>query len=182
MHRIVPRISLTTLLCAVFCYVAIGQTIPPQDVPLTPSATPRIDPNIPALTNSVTTPEPSNGAALTANVPDTTDDTADTTIDPASLLPDPTPVPRANASLIGGTIRNSIGCATDLRCGYLAAAKMTFAFDPRTHIYSVALRHQPPICTRGTVFLSTLSSMAALFSLKRFGFIPRLQQVRVKVR
>src|ERR1700730_16648037 len=103
--RIVSKISVSTLLFAVFSCAAVGQAIPPQSVPLTPSATPRADSALPVPTNSVTTPQPSDSAALTANVPDTMPDTTpDTTIDPASLLPDPTPLPRANASLIGGTI------------------------------------------------------------------------------
>jgi hypothetical protein len=136
MHRIVSRISLTTLLCAVFCYAAVGQTIPPQNVPLTPSATPYGDPAVSVPTNSVTTPQPSDSAALTANGPDTTaDNTPDTTIDPASLLSDPTPLPRANASLIGGTVEKLDRVRDRLTLRVFGGGKMTFAFDPRTHIY-----------------------------------------------
>lgn len=140
MHRfvssIVPRISLTTMLCAVFCYAVIGQTIPPQNAPLTPAAAPKQDPAVPAPTNSAFTPQPSNSAALTANVPDaTTDNTPDTSIDPASLLPDPTPLPRANASLIGGSIEKLDRVRDRLTLRVFGGGKMTFAFDPRTHIY-----------------------------------------------
>src|SRR5271163_680635 len=101
--KIASRISVSTLLCAVFAYTAVGQTILPQDAPLTPSATPKEDPPVVAPTSSGTTPQPSDSVPLMGTVPDTTaDNTPDTSIDPASLLPDPPALPRANASLIGG--------------------------------------------------------------------------------
>lgn len=134
--KIVPKISVSTLLFAVFSCAAVGQAIPPQNVPLTPSATPKQDPAVPAPANAVTTPQPSDSATLIANVPDTApDNTPDTSIDPASLLPDPSPLPRANASLIGGTIEKLDRVRDRLTVRVFGGGKMTFAFDPRTHIY-----------------------------------------------
>jgi hypothetical protein len=133
--KIVSKISVSTLLFAVFSCAAVGQAIPPQSVPLTPSATPKEDPTVVAPASSATL-QPSDSTALTTNAPDTTNDnSADTFIDPASLLPDPTPLLRANASLIGGTVEKLDRVRDRLTVRVFGGGKMIFAFDPRTHIY-----------------------------------------------
>jgi hypothetical protein len=133
--KIVSKISVSTLFCLVFTYAAVGQTISPQNAPLATSATPREDPPVVAPTSSGAT-QPSDSAPLAATVPDTTaDNTPDTSIDPASLLPDPPALPRANASLIGGTVEKLDRVRDRLTVRVFGGGKMTFAFDPRTHIY-----------------------------------------------
>jgi Domain of unknown function (DUF5666) len=137
MHRspltVIRKLSLAAL-AIVLSHAAIGQTIPSQNAPLTPSAAPKQDPAISAATNPATASQPGNAdsAAFTADVPDTT---PDTTMDPASLLPDPSPLPRANASLIGGTIEKLDRVRDRITVRVFGGGKMTFAFDPRTHIY-----------------------------------------------
>jgi hypothetical protein len=135
--RMLSKISVSILLCAVFAYAAIGQTIPPQNEPFTPSATPKPDPAAPAPTNAVTTPQPSDSTPVTTTtIPDTMADTSpDTSVDPASLLPDPPALPSANASLIGGTIERLDRVRDRLTVRVFGGGKMVFAFDPRTHIY-----------------------------------------------
>jgi hypothetical protein len=138
MHRfpltVIPKLSLIALMGAVLSYAAIGQTLPPQNMPLAPSTVPKEDPAVAAPANPGRSAQPNDtdSAALTVDVPDTT---PDTTIDPASLLPDPSPLPRANASLIGGTIEKLDRVRDRLTVRVFGGGKMTFAFDPRTHIY-----------------------------------------------
>ena len=56
--------------------------------------------------------------------------------DPASLLPDPAPVPRAKASLIGGTIQKLDRVRDQITLSVFGGGHMKVMFDPRTHIYS----------------------------------------------
>jgi hypothetical protein len=141
MHCFVPKIAsrilFSTLLFAVFAHMAAGQTIPPQNVPLTPSAEPKVDRAVVAPANSAAAPQPSDSRPVTiTTAPDTTaDNTPDTFVDPASLLPDPPALPRANASLIGGTVEKLDRVRDRLTVRVFGGGKMTFAFDPRTHIY-----------------------------------------------
>lgn len=67
--------------------------------------------------------------------PVTTTDRADIELDPASLLPDLPALPRAKASLIGGTIQKVDRIRDQLTVQLFGGGKMKVAFDPRTHIY-----------------------------------------------
>jgi hypothetical protein len=56
-------------------------------------------------------------------------------VDPASLLPDLPPVPRANATLIGGTIGRLDRVRDQLTVNVFGGGRATILFDPRTKVY-----------------------------------------------
>lgn len=59
----------------------------------------------------------------------------DVVVDPASLLPDGPSVPRANATLIAGTIERLDRVRDQIAIRVFGGGRMTVLFDPRTHIY-----------------------------------------------
>jgi hypothetical protein len=66
----------------------------------------------------------------------TTDSSSDAiAVDPASLLPDLPPVPRSNASLIGGTIGRLDRVRDQVTVNVFGGGKATVLFDPRTKVY-----------------------------------------------
>jgi hypothetical protein len=64
-----------------------------------------------------------------------TDSDTDTVADPASLLPDVPPVPRTNATLIGGTIERLDRVRDQMAVSVFGGGRMIVLFDPRTRIY-----------------------------------------------
>lgn len=60
---------------------------------------------------------------------------ADIVADPASLLPDLPPVPKANATLIGGTVERLDRVRDQLTVRVFGGGRMNVLFDPRTRIY-----------------------------------------------
>ena len=56
-------------------------------------------------------------------------------VDPASLLPDLPPVPRANATLIGGTIGRLDRVRDQVTLNIFGGGRTTVLFDPRTKVY-----------------------------------------------
>lgn len=69
--------------------------------------------------------------------PSITDETTDESIavDPGSLLPDLPPVPRANATLVGGTVEKLDRVRDKVLVSVFGGGKMTVLFDPRTVVY-----------------------------------------------
>jgi hypothetical protein len=69
--------------------------------------------------------------------PSITDENAEDsiTVDPSSLLPDLPPVPRANATLIGGTIAKLDRVRDRVVVKVFGGGDMTVLFDPRTVVY-----------------------------------------------
>lgn len=67
----------------------------------------------------------------------TTDETPDTSIsvDPSSLLPDLPPVPKADATLVGGTVEKLDRVRDRVVVRAFGGGKMTILFDPRTIVY-----------------------------------------------
>jgi hypothetical protein len=65
-----------------------------------------------------------------------TKEASDTTLDPASLLPDPPSLPSKNTSLIGGTIEKLDRVRDQFTIRVFGGGKVRMCFDPRTHIYS----------------------------------------------
>jgi len=59
----------------------------------------------------------------------------DITVDPASLLPELTPVPRANATLVGGTVERLDRIRDRVTVRVFGGGKETFLYDPRTQVY-----------------------------------------------
>ncbi len=95
--------------------VAGGQTRAPENV-VSPTAT----------TSSFS---PSNDAVQPVG------DSSESTLDPASLLPDLPSLPRTNASLVGGTIEKLDRVRAQIMVHTFGGGSMRIAFDPRTHIY-----------------------------------------------
>ncbi len=60
---------------------------------------------------------------------------ADIVADPASLLPDLPPLPRANATLIGGTVERLDRVRDRLTIRVFGGGRMNILFDPRTRVY-----------------------------------------------
>jgi hypothetical protein len=59
----------------------------------------------------------------------------DAVVDPASLLPDVPSVPRANATLIGGTIERLDRVRDQITVRVFGGGRMSALFDPRTRVY-----------------------------------------------
>lgn len=55
--------------------------------------------------------------------------------DPASLLPDLPPVPRAKATLIGGTVERLDRVRDQVTVRVFGGGRVNILFDPRTHVY-----------------------------------------------
>ncbi len=66
----------------------------------------------------------------------TTSSSAAIELDPASLLPDLPALPRAKASLIGGSIQKVDHVRDQLTLQIFGGGRMKVLFDPRTHIYA----------------------------------------------
>jgi hypothetical protein len=84
---------------------------------------------------------PSSGSIKSASIepgkPSTTEDSFDTgiVVDPSSLLPELPPVPRRNATLIGGTLERLDRVRDEMTLHVFGGGKMTAFFDPRTRVY-----------------------------------------------
>jgi len=66
---------------------------------------------------------------------DVLDTATDTTVDPASLLPDLQALPTSKTSLIGGTVEKLDRVRDQITVQVFGGGKMKIYFDPRTHIY-----------------------------------------------
>jgi len=80
-------------------------------------------------TQSNIKPEPAATAAASSE----TD--KDIVADPASLLPDLLPVPKANATLIGGTVEKLDRVRDQVTVRVFGGGRMSVLFDPRTRVY-----------------------------------------------
>lgn len=94
-------------------------------------------------TNNAVTPSNSTAEVPRPNPPNPTDasiqpaeESAEPTLDPASLLPDLPALRPAKASLIGGTINKLDRVRDQVTVQVFGGGKMQIAFDTRTHIYN----------------------------------------------
>lgn len=86
-----------------------------------------------AATSSVIS---STGTSIEPVQPATPPDTgAEIVADPASLLPDLPRVPKAKATLIGGTVERLDRVRDQLTIRVFGGGRMNVLFDPRTHVY-----------------------------------------------
>lgn len=69
-----------------------------------------------------------------ASAPDNSTD-ADIVADPASLLPDLPPIPRAKATLVGGTVERLDRVRDQVTVQVFGGGRTNVLFDPRTHVY-----------------------------------------------
>jgi hypothetical protein len=75
------------------------------------------------------------GPVRPANDPAASGRNPDSTVDPASLVPDLPALSPKNTSLVGGTIRKLDRVRDVLTVDVFGGGKMTIAFDTRTHIF-----------------------------------------------
>ena len=75
--------------------------------------------------------------AIEPRKPSITEDTDESsvTVDPASLLPELPPVPKANATLVGGTVDRIDHVRDKITVRIFGGGKESFLFDPRTQVY-----------------------------------------------
>ena len=75
--------------------------------------------------------------AIEPRKPSITENSEDTsiTVDPSTLLPELPPVPKANATLIGGTLDRIDMVRDKLTIRLFGGGKESFLFDPRTQVY-----------------------------------------------
>ena len=108
--------------CAFFTTLAYGQTStdPDPGAAMVSPATGSIQPE----TIQPGTPAPDEKAEESAIV-----------ADPASLIPDLPPVPRKNATLVGGTLERLDRVRDQVTLRVFGGGKMSVLFDPRTHVY-----------------------------------------------
>jgi hypothetical protein len=113
----------------VFIGLMIGSFAYAQ-APAGPAASKATSTVVSPATESNIKPEP-------ASIADASKDKEETEIvaDPASLLPDLPPVPRANATLIGGTVERLDRVRDQLTVRVFGGGRMNVLFDPRTRIY-----------------------------------------------
>ena len=92
----------------------------------------------PANNSSIVADPATTGAqpAIEPIKPDTAkEDDASIMVDPASLLPDLPPVPRAKATLVGGTLERLDRVRDQLTVRVFGGGQVKALFDPRTHVY-----------------------------------------------
>jgi hypothetical protein len=78
--------------------------------------------------------QPNNIQPGTPAAPDATADAA-IVADPATLLPDPPPVPHKNATLVGGTLERLDRVRDKVTVRVFGGGRVDALFDPRTHVY-----------------------------------------------
>jgi hypothetical protein len=97
--------------------------------------------------------------------PVTTTDRAEIELDPASLLPDLPALPRAKASLIGGTIQRVDRIRDQLTVQVFGGGKLKVAFDPRTRIYQGStLGSAPDLRPGDRVYVDTILDGSTIFA------------------
>ena len=75
--------------------------------------------------------------------------------DPASLLPDLPPVPRAKATLIGGTVERLDRVRERVTVRVFGGGRMSVLYDPRTRVYLGTRTRRSPICTKANASILT---------------------------
>jgi len=106
------------------------------------------------------TPAPASHAAIQP----LTDD-SDTTVDPASLLPDLPSLAPAKASLVGGTVQKLDRVRDQITVQVFGGGKMKIFFDTRTHIYEGSRQASTSDLHRGDrVYVDTILDGSIVFA------------------
>lgn len=107
--------------CMLFACLAVGQA--PKEASSSAMVSPKS--------------EASAAAAIEPRKPSIAEDSEDSgvTVDPASLLPELPPVPKANATLVGGTVERIDRVRDKITVRIFGGGKESFLFDPRTQVY-----------------------------------------------
>jgi hypothetical protein len=88
-----------------------------------------------ATSSIVSSEESSVKAAQPSGIAISNDSDAEIVADPASLVPDLPPVPRAKAALIGGTVERLDRVRDQVTVRIFGGGRMNILFDPRTRVY-----------------------------------------------
>ena len=120
------------------CSIAIS-AVRAQDPPADAVAQASVNAPAPATTAAPTSSDYASVAPGTTAAPGTVEtqsgDSPDTSIDPASLLPDLPPLPSHKVSLIGGTVQKLDRLRDQMTIQVFGGGKMKILFDPRTRFY-----------------------------------------------
>src|SRR5579863_1429313 len=93
------------------------------------------------------------------------EDISETSIDPASLLPDLPSLPKAKASLIGGTIGRLDRVRDQITVQVFGGGKMKIEFDTRTHIFQNGAEASLSDLRQGDrVYIETILDDGAVFA------------------
>jgi hypothetical protein len=127
---------------------AVAPSTPSTSDPSLPPGTIQVLPDDPAQPGSNTQPgpdeaQPNKAATDSDSGADPSTSTATTHaknepeefLDPASLIPDLPPLPKENASLVGGTVQKVDRVRDQIVVHTFGGGSMKISFDPRTHIY-----------------------------------------------
>jgi hypothetical protein len=140
MSRFLPNVLASLIWGPILGCAATAQAVPVQAVVDSPTVTP-----------TGTAP-----AAL---------ENAETTLDPASLLPDLPALPRMKASLIGGTVKKVDRVRDQLTVQVFGGGKMRILFDPRTHIYEGSAKAAAPDIHPGDrIYVDTILDGDTIFA------------------
>lgn len=111
---------------------------------------------------AVVSPTPVTSTTTTST---TTTNNVETTVDPASLLPDLPALPPRKASLIGGTIQKVDRVRDQLTVQIFGGGKMKMLFDPRTHIHAGnTLASAPDLHVGDRVYIDTILDGSVIFA------------------
>jgi hypothetical protein len=143
MARFLLRTGLEIFLAgSVLAGMTHGQTVPVQNVVSSPTVA----------------PTPGDNARPPA-------ETADTVIDPASLIPDLPPVRPAKASLIGGTIGKLDRVRDRMTVQLFGGGKIIVAFDPRTSIFQDGVKASASNLQKGDrIYIDTILDGGMVFA------------------
>jgi hypothetical protein len=111
-------------------------------------------------------PEAPRSVTPSGIVPIVTDlDSADISVDPASLLPDLPALPPTKASLLGGTIQRVDRVRDQLTVQVFGGGKTRVAFDTRTHIFEGnGLGTAPDLHVGDRVYVDTILDGSTVFA------------------
>jgi Domain of unknown function (DUF5666) len=140
--RISAEVALSTL---ILMGLAKGQVTPAQSI--------------------VSSPAEVSSSSLSSNAADAPAEGADIALDPASLLPDLPSLPKAKASLVGGTIARMDRVRDQLTVQVFGGGKMKVAFDTRTHIFHDGAEAQASDLRPGDrVYVDTILDGSTVFA------------------
>ena len=142
----------------VLASLAAGQAMPSENVVSAPAENPGSNETASPRTNDAA-PTPSNNSIQPL------EDSSDTALDPASLLPDLPSLRPAKASLIGGTIDKLDRVRDQITVQVFGGGKMKIAFDTRTHIYHNGAQASTSDLHRGDrIYVDTILDGSTVFA------------------
>ena len=121
----------------------------------------------PATSAMVSPGSEGTGAAIEPRKPSITDESPEEsiTVDPSSLLPDLPPVPRANATLVGGIVSKLDRVRDRVVVSVFGGGQMTVLFDPRTNVYRAGKEASIADLQQGDrVYLDTILDGTTVFA------------------